>query len=54
MLLGKTPESPLDCKDVKPVSPKGDQLAVFIGGTDAEAEAPKLWPLNVKSQSEKT
>ena len=45
----KTPESPLDCKDIKPVHPKGNQLRIFIGRTDAEAEAPILWPSEVKS-----
>ena len=41
---------PLDSKEVKPVNPKGDQSWVFIGRTDAEAEAPVLWPPNAKSQ----
>ena len=50
MVLEKTPESPLDCKEAKPVNPKGNQLWVFFGRTDAEAEAPKLWPPDVKSQ----
>ena len=40
MLLEKTLESPLDCKEIQPVHPKGDQSWVFIGRTDAEAEAP--------------
>ena len=39
----------LDCKDVQPVHPKGDQSWVFIGRTDAEAETPILWPPHVKS-----
>ena len=42
-------ESPLDCKEVKPVHPKGDQSWVFIGRTDAEAETPILWPPNAKN-----
>ena len=42
MVLEKTPESPLDCKEIQPVHPKGDQSWVFIGRTDAEAEAPIL------------
>ena len=45
VVLEKTLESPLDCKDIKPVNPKGNQLWIFIGRTDAEAEAPVLWPL---------
>ena len=40
-------ESPLDCKEIQPVHPKGDQSWVFIGRTDAKAEAPILWPLDV-------
>ena len=44
MVLEKTLESPLDCKEVQPVHPKGDQSCVFIGRTDAEAETPILWP----------
>ena len=42
MVLEKTIESPLDCKDIQPVHPKGDQSWVFIGRTDAEAETPIL------------
>ena len=42
-------ESPLDCKEIKPVNPKGNQSWILIGRTDAEAEAPILWPSNVKS-----
>ena len=42
--LEKTLESPLDCKEIQPVYPKGDQSWVFIGRTDAEAETPILWP----------
>ena len=45
----KTLESPLDCKKIQPVHPKGDQSWVFIGRTDAEAETPVLWPPHVKS-----
>ena len=43
-MLEKTLESPLDCKEIQPVHPKGDQFWVFIGRTDAEAETPTLWP----------
>ena len=49
MVLEKTLESLLDCKEIKPVSPKGNQSWVFIGRTDAEVEAPVLWPPDVKS-----
>ena len=49
MVLEKTLESPLDCKEVQPVQPKGDQSWVFIGRTDAEAETRILWPPHVKS-----
>ena len=42
-------ESPLDCKEIQSVHPKGDQSWVFIGRTDAEAETPILWPAHVKS-----
>ena len=49
VVLEKTLESPLDCKEIQPVHPKGDQSWVFIGRTDAEAETPKLWPPHVKS-----
>ena len=48
-LKEKTLESPLDCKEIQPVHPKGDQSWVFIGRTDAEAETPVLWPPDVKS-----
>ena len=41
--------SPLDCEEIQPVHPKGDQSWVFIGGTDAEAETPILWPPDAKS-----
>ena len=50
MVLKKTLESPLDCKKIKPVNPKETQFWVFIGRTDAEAEAPILWPPDAKSQ----
>ena len=49
VVLKKTLESPLDCKEIKPVHPKGDQSWVFIGGTDVEAETPILWPPDVES-----
>ena len=45
----KTLESPLNCKEIQPVHPKGDQSWVFIGRTDAEAETPILWPPDMKS-----
>ena len=48
-MLEKTPESPLDCKEIKPVNPKGNQAWIFIGMTDGEAEAPILWPPDSKS-----
>ena len=44
MVLEKTLESPLDCKEIQPVHAKGDQSWVFIGRTDVEAETPILWP----------
>ena len=50
MVLKKTLGSPLDCKEIQPVHPKGDQSWVFIGRTDAEAEAPIFWLPDVKSQ----
>ena len=49
LLLEKTLVSPLDCKEIQPVHPKGDQSWVFIGRTDAEAETPIFWPPDVKS-----
>ena len=49
MVLEKTLESPLDCKEIQPVHPKGDQSWVFFGRTDVEAETPVLWPPDVKS-----
>ena len=50
VVLEKTLESPLDCKESKPVHPKGNQSWIFIGRTDAEAETPTLWPPDAKSQ----
>ena len=50
MVLEKTLESPLDCKDIKPVHPKGNQPWISIGRTDAEVDAPILWPPDVKSR----
>ena len=49
MVLEKTFESPLNCEEIQPVHPKGDQSWVFIGGTDIEAEMPILWPPDAKS-----
>ena len=49
VVLEKTLESPLDCKEIQPVHPKRDQSWVFIGRTDAKAETPILWPPDVKS-----
>ena len=49
-MLEKTLESPLDCKEIQPVHSKGDQPWIFIGRTDAEAEAPVLWQPDVKSR----
>ena len=49
VVLEKTFESPLDCKEIQPVHPKGDQSWVFIGKTDVEAETPVLWPPDVKN-----
>ena len=48
VVLEKTLESPLDCKEIQPVHPKGNQSWAFIGRTDAEAEAPILWPSDAK------
>ena len=50
LVLEKTLESPLDCKEIKPVNLKGTQPWIFIGRTDAEADAPILWPPDPKSQ----
>ena len=49
-MLEKTLESPLDFREIQPVHPKGNQSCIFIGRTDAEVEAPILWPLDVKSR----
>ena len=49
VVLDKTLESPLDSKEIKPVNPKGNQLWIFIGRTDPEAEAPIFWPSDAKS-----
>ena len=49
VVLEKTLESPLDSKEIQPVHPKGDQSSIFIGSTDAEAEAPILWPPDAKN-----
>ena len=49
MVLEKTLESPLDCKEIQTVNPKGNQSCIFIGRTDTEAEAPMLWPPGVKN-----
>ena len=50
MVLEETLERLLDCKEIQPVHPKGDHSWLFIGRTDAEAEAPILWPPDAKSQ----
>ena len=50
VVLEKTIGSPLDCKAIKPVSPKGNQPWIFVGRTCAKAEAPILWPPDVKSR----
>ena len=49
-MLEKTLESPLDCKEIQPVHPKGDQPRIFIERTDTEAEAQILWPPDLKSR----
>ena len=49
VVLEKTLENPMDCKEVKPINPKGNQLWVFIRRTDAKAETPILWPPHVKN-----
>ena len=49
VVLEKTLDSPLDCKEIQSVHPKGNQFWIFIGRTDAEAEAPILWPPNGKN-----
>ena len=54
MVLEKTLESPLDCKEIQPVHSKGDESWVLFGRTDAEAEMPILWPPGAKNSLEKT
>ena len=49
MVLEKTLESPLDCKEIQPVHRNGDQSREFIGGTDVEGETPIVWPPDVES-----
>ena len=49
VVLEKALVSPLDCKDIQPVHPKGNQFWIFIGGTDTEAETPVVWPPDVKN-----
>ena len=49
-MLEKTPESPLDCKEIQLAHPKWNQSWIFIGRTDAEAETPVLWPPDVKNR----
>ena len=49
LVLEKTLECPLDCKEIQPVHPKGDQSWMFIGMTDVKAETPILWPPHAKS-----
>ena len=50
VVLEKMLEIPFDCKEIKPVNPKGNQHRLFIGRTDAEAEAPIIWPPDVKKK----
>ena len=50
MVLEKALENPSDCKEIQPVYPKGNQSSIFIGRTNAEAEAPILWPHDLKSR----
>ena len=50
MVLEKALASPLDCKEIQPVRPKGNQPRMFMAGTDAEAETPVLWPPGVKTR----
>ena len=50
VVLEKTLQSPLDCKEIQPVNPKGNQSWIFSGRTDAEAEAPLLWPSDAKNR----
>ena len=49
-MLEKTLENPLDCKEIKPVNPKGSQSWIFIGRADVKAESPIVWPPDAKSQ----
>ena len=49
VVLGKSLETPLDCKEIQPVHPKGNQSWIFIGRTDAEAETPIFWPPDAKN-----
>ena len=49
VVLEKTLESPLDCKEIEPVNPKGNLSSIFTGRTDAEAEATILWPPDAKN-----
>ena len=49
-MLEKSLKSPLDSKEIKPVTPKGNQARIFTGRADADAEAPKFWPYDVKGQ----
>ena len=49
VMLEKTLDSPLDCKEIQPVNPKGSQSWIFVGRTDVEGEAPVLWPPNAKN-----
>ena len=53
VVLEKTPESSLDCKEIQPIHSKGDQPWVFFGRNDAKAETPVLWPLDAKTDSMK-
>ena len=50
MVLEKTLESPLECKEIQPVNSKGNQSSIFIGRTDTETEAPIIWPPDVKNR----
>ena len=50
MVLEKTLESPLDCKEIQPVNSKENQSSIFIGRTDTETETPILWPPDVKNR----
>ena len=53
MVLEKTLESPLDCKEINPVNPQENQSSIFSGRTDAEAEAPILWPPDARTDAGK-